>query len=107
MPANVALDRVYMTEWLRRMHVVGMPGPSTLEELDAQIFGNAGQEASTTRAPAHQTLSPELKARVRQSCLATTQMSGWTACSSLAAADLAIWCPHMPSSSLAQADKSW
>ena len=31
MPVNVAPDRVYMTEWLRRMHVVGMPGPSTLE----------------------------------------------------------------------------
>ena len=73
MPANIALDRVYMTEWLRRMHVVGMPGPSTLDELDAQIISGAGQEPATTPARAHQPLSPELKARVRQSCLATQQ----------------------------------
>ena len=71
MPANIALDRVYMTEWLRRMHVVGMPGPSTLEDLDAQIVGSAGQEPSTTRTHTHQALSPELKAKIRQSCLAT------------------------------------
>ena len=70
MPANIALDRVYMTEWLRRTHAVGLPGPSTLEELDAQIVGSAGQEP-TIRTRAHQTLSPELKARIRQSCLAT------------------------------------
>ena len=71
MPANIALDKVYMTEWLRRMRVVGMPGPSTLDELDTQILGSAGQESSVEPAHGHQVLSPELKARVRQSCLAT------------------------------------
>ena len=71
MPANIALDRVYMTEWLRRMHVVGMPGPSTLDELDTQIVSGAVQEPSINTARAHQQPSPELKARLRQSCLAT------------------------------------
>ena len=65
-PANIVLDRVYMTEWLRRMRVVGMPGPSTLEELDAQIVGNAGQEPSTNHPQAHQTLSPEARERIRR-----------------------------------------
>ena len=42
LPADIALDRTYRSEWLRRMKLVGMPGPSTLEELDAQTVAGAG-----------------------------------------------------------------
>lgn len=51
LPASIALDRVYRTEWLRRMKLVGMPGPSTLDELDAQIVASAGQEPMAAPHP--------------------------------------------------------
>ncbi len=40
-PADIALDTAYMTEWLRRLKVSGLPGPGTLEELDRQIVAGA------------------------------------------------------------------
>ena len=71
LPADIALDRVYMTEWLRRMKVVGMPGPSTLAELYAQIVASAGQEPSAGPARGNHTVSSEVRASIRQSCLRT------------------------------------
>ena len=72
LPASIALDRVYRSEWLRRMKLVGMPGPSTLDELDAQIVASAGQEPMAA-PPSNHSISPEIKARVRQSCLSAKQ----------------------------------
>lgn len=68
LPADIALDRTYRSEWLRRMKLVGMPGPSTLEELDAQIIASAGNKPNA--APfSRQPFSQEMKASIRQSCL--------------------------------------
>jgi hypothetical protein len=72
LPASIALDRVYRSESLRRMKLVGMPGPSTLDELDAQIVASGGQEP-TAAPPSHHSISAEIKARVRQSCLSAKQ----------------------------------
>lgn len=47
LPADIALDRAYRSEWLRRMKLVGLPGPSTLEEVDAQIVANAAHPMLT------------------------------------------------------------
>lgn len=40
-PADIALDTVYTTEWLRRLKVSGQPGPRTLEEMNSQIVTGA------------------------------------------------------------------
>ena len=40
-PADIALDTAYMTEWLRRLKVSGQPGPRTLEEMNSQIMTRA------------------------------------------------------------------
>jgi hypothetical protein len=66
-PEDIALDRTYRSEWLRRMKLVGMPGPSTLEELDAQIVASAGDPMLTP--PPRQSVSQEMKVRIRQGCL--------------------------------------
>ncbi len=68
LPASIALDRTYRSEWLRRMILVGMPGPSTLEEVDAQIIASAGNEPKAV-PPTRHSLSQETKASIRQSCL--------------------------------------
>jgi hypothetical protein len=68
LPADIALDRAYRSEWLRRMKLVGLPSASTLDELDAQIVANRGQETILT-PPSYHALSAETKARIRQSCL--------------------------------------
>lgn len=67
LPADIALDTAYRTEWLRRMRLVGLPAPSTLEEVDTQIVNDAGAPVSAPlpSGPA----SPELKAKLRQDCL--------------------------------------
>jgi hypothetical protein len=72
LPASIALDRVYRSESLRRMKLVGMPGASTLDELDAQIVASGGQEPMAA-PPSHHSISAEIKARVRQSCLSAKQ----------------------------------
>jgi len=66
-PADIALDRTYRSEWLRRMKLVGLPGPSTLEELDAQIIASAG-DPMLNPFP-RQSISQEMKLRIRQGCL--------------------------------------
>ena len=47
LPADIALDRAYRSEWLRRMKLVGLPGPSTLEEIDAQLVASAADPMLT------------------------------------------------------------
>ncbi len=76
-PADIALDRTYRSEWLRRMKVVGIPGPSTLEELDAQIVESAGDPLSTP--PHRQPVSQEMKLRIRQDCLSRKHPTANTA----------------------------
>jgi len=76
LPADIALDRAYRAEWLRRMKLVGMPGPS-LEEMDAQIVADVAHPVLTP-AP-RQPVSQEMKSRIRQSCLSTKQTAGTTA----------------------------
>ena len=41
LPADIALDRAYRAEWLRRMKLVGFPGPASPDELDAQTIAGA------------------------------------------------------------------
>lgn len=77
LPADIALDRAYRGEWLRRMKLVGMPGPSTLEEIDAQIVADAAHPVFT-HAP-RQPVSQEMKSRIRQSCLSTKHSAPTTA----------------------------
>jgi hypothetical protein len=66
-PADIALDRAYRSEWLRRMKFVGLPAPSTLEELDAQMVAHAGEPMAIP--PTRQLVSQEKKLRMRQDCL--------------------------------------
>ena len=67
LPADIALDRTYRTEWLRRMKLVGLPAPPTLEEVNAQIVGGAGEPVLAP--PPNGPVSPELKTKLRQDCL--------------------------------------
>jgi hypothetical protein len=69
LPADIALDRAYRSEWLRRKKLVGLPGPSTLEEIDAQIVAGAA-DPMLTPAP-RRPVSQEMKLRIRQDCLST------------------------------------
>jgi hypothetical protein len=69
LPADIALDRAYRAEWLRRMKLVGLPSPSTPEEVDAKIVASAADPVLTP--PARQSLSQEMTLRIRQSCLST------------------------------------
>jgi len=77
LPADIALDRAYRAEWLRRMKLVGIPGPSTLEEMDAQIVADAAHPVFT-HAP-RRPVSQEMKARIRQGCLSTKHPDATTA----------------------------
>ncbi len=77
LPADIALDRAYRSEWLRRMKLVGLPGPSTLEEMDAQIVADAAHPVST-HAP-RQPVSQEMKSRIKQSCLSAKHSAASTA----------------------------
>lgn len=76
-PADIALDQIYRSEWLRRMKLVGLRGPSTLEEIDAQIVARAANPMSTL-AP-RQPVSPEMKLRMRQDCLSKNHLAANTA----------------------------
>jgi hypothetical protein len=67
LPADIALDRAYRAEWLRRMKVVGLPGPSTLEEIDAQIVASAANPMLIP--PARHPVTQEMKLKIRQDCL--------------------------------------
>jgi hypothetical protein len=69
LPADIALDRAYRSEWLRRMKLVGMPGPSAPEEMDAQIVASAADPIMSP-APRHP-VSEEMKARIKQDCLSS------------------------------------
>ncbi len=65
-PADIALDRAYRTEWLRRLKASGQPGPSTLGEVDAEIVASAADPIMVTpRNPAEKELYPMIK----QGCL--------------------------------------
>ena len=77
LPADIALDRAYRSEWLRRMKLVGLPGPSTLEELDAQIVARAGEPMAIP--PTRRSVSQEMKSRIRQECLNRKHSAGNTA----------------------------
>ncbi len=77
LPADIALDRAYRSEWLRRMKVVGLPGPSTLEELDGQIVASAVDPMLTP--PPRQSGLQDMKARMRQDCLSRKDSSANTA----------------------------
>jgi hypothetical protein len=76
-PADIALDRTYRSEWLRRMKLVGMPGPSTLDELDAQIVEGASDPMLTP--PPRQSVSQEMKLKIREGCLSRKHPSANTA----------------------------
>ena len=76
-PADIALDRAYRSEWLRRMKLVGMPGPSTPEEVDAQIVASAADPIMTP--PHRQPVSQEMKLRIRQDCLSRKHPAANTA----------------------------
>ncbi|WP_263367094.1 hypothetical protein [Edaphobacter bradus] len=77
LPADIALDRAYRSEWLRRMKVAGLPVPSTLEELDVQIVASAAHPVLTP-AP-RQPVSQETKLRIRQDCLSRKHPTANTA----------------------------
>jgi len=69
LPADIALDRAYRSEWLRRMKLVGTPGPSTPEEMDAEIVASAADPMWIP--PPRRSVSQEMKLRMRQDCLNT------------------------------------
>ena len=69
LPADIALDRAYRSEWLRRMRLVGLPGPSTLEEIDAEVVANAAD--SMLVPPPRQAVSQEMKLKIRTDCLSS------------------------------------
>ncbi len=77
LPADIALDRAYRAEWLRRMKLVGMPGPSSLEELDAGIVANAANPVLPP--PSRGSVSQEMKLRIRQDCLSRKSPAANTA----------------------------
>lgn len=68
-PADIALDRVYRTEWLRRMKLVGLPAPATLDEVDAGTV--AGAAHPVLDRPSKQPIPEAVKLKLRQSCLST------------------------------------
>jgi len=66
MPADIALDADYMTEWLRRIALMGLPGPRTLKKFDQQIV--AGDENPIIVV--HKLENPKaLFPFIKQSCL--------------------------------------
>ena len=66
MSADIGLDTPYMTEWLRRLKVSGLPGPETLEELNHQIVATAADPILVTpRNPDAKDIYPF----IRQNCL--------------------------------------
>ena len=71
LPADIALDRAYRSEWLHRMKLVGLPGPSSLEELDAEIVESAADPMLPP--PSRQPVSKEMKLKIRQGCLSRKQ----------------------------------
>ena len=73
LPADIALDRAYRAEWMRRMKLVGLPGPSTLEELDAEVVESAADPMLPS--PARESVSNEMKLKIRQGCLSRKQPS--------------------------------
>jgi hypothetical protein len=67
LPADIALDRAYRSEWLRRMKLVGLRGPSTPEEMDAEIVASAPDPMWVS--PPRRSVSQEMKLGTRQDCL--------------------------------------
>ncbi len=65
-PADIALDHVYRSEWLRRLKASGLPGPSTLEEVDAEIVASAADPIILTPKNPD---SKELYPMIKQGCL--------------------------------------
>jgi hypothetical protein len=77
LPADIALDRAYRSEWLRRMKLVGLPGSSTPEEMDAEIVASAADPMWTP--PPRRSVSQEMKLRMRQDCLSRKHPTANTA----------------------------
>ena len=65
-PADIALDQHYMSQWLRRMKLVGLPGPSSLGEINAQIVASA---ADPINAMPEKTTSKSMISKVKLDCL--------------------------------------
>ena len=66
MPADIALDGDYMTESIRRMALMGMPGAGTLKEFDQSIV--AGAESPVLVVPKLPDLMPYFPT-IKQNCL--------------------------------------
>ena len=65
-PADIALDRDYRSEWLRRIKVSGLPGPPSLDAVDAAIVKSAADPLMVTpRNPDAKELYPMIK----QACM--------------------------------------
>jgi hypothetical protein len=65
-PADIGLDTTYMTEWLRRLKVSGLPGPSTLDELNRQIVAGAVDPIVVTQRNPD---AKEIYPFIRQNCI--------------------------------------
>ncbi|HEV2711016.1 MAG TPA: hypothetical protein VGU67_12435 [Edaphobacter sp.] len=66
MPADIALDTVYMTESMRRIALMGLPGTGTLKEFDQQIVKGAENPVFVV----HKMENPEAYFPfIKQSCL--------------------------------------
>ena len=70
-PADIALDRAYRIEWLRRMKLVGLPAAETLEEEDAGIVASAANPVLAL--PSRQPVPQAVKLGLRQTCLSTNK----------------------------------
>ena len=66
-PADIVLDHVYRTEWLRRQQVSGMPDTPTLAEANGGIVKSAEDPLLTL--PHSPPVPQELATRWRQGCL--------------------------------------
>jgi hypothetical protein len=73
MPADIALDGDYMTESMRRMALMGMPGAGTLKEFDQSIV--AGAESPVLVVPKLPDLKPYFPT-IKQNCLDRKSSSG-------------------------------
>ena len=66
LPADIALDTAYQTEWQRRNSLMGLPGASTLEQMNQQTVAGAGDPVlSIPRQPDAKQFYPFIK----QNCM--------------------------------------
>jgi hypothetical protein len=75
-PADIALDHAYRSEWLRRLKASGLPSSSTLEDVNAEIVASAADPIILTpRNPDSKGLYP----MIREGCLMRKHTSSNTA----------------------------